>query len=257
MLPGQRQTDNRSLHVKAASSISPRRSHPISLPFLPSMEGCGSNQLILLIFSKFQLALRLLIHSISFSVAPTCPTKVSTGSQKKPIDLDCNENRPIKPLSSPRNVSAIVYTRQNSTMRYALSTLTLIALTSSYVTALGINCRGSSNCGFFVIPDNPGQNVANALRQKIVAQVSDSHQYQNGDHIACVQGEVRIGQFTAYGSICAFLQGTGGIPGNEIKTLAQRIVEHGCKGCGSVPVYFDKGDNDVNSHGELTFNYVS
>jgi hypothetical protein len=43
---------------------------------------------------------------------------------------------------------------------------------------------------------------------------------------------------------------------NEIKTLAKRIVDHGCESCGSVPVFFDKGDNDVKSQGELTFNYV-
>ena len=141
-------------------------------------------------------------------------------------------------------------------MRYALSILALTSLASSCVTALGINCQGSSNCVYFR-PNNPGPNVAESLRQRIVAQVSDNTWYPNGQHLACVDGQVRADPFTSYGSVCAFLQGTGGLPGNEIKTLAQRIVEHGCKTCGSVPVYFDKGDNDVKSHGQLTFNFVS
>ena len=108
-------------------------------------------------------------------------------------------------------------------------------------------------------PDNPSQSVADSLRQEIATHVSDSRVYQNGQHVVCVDGQINVDSdsFILHGSICAFLQSTGGIPGNEIKTLAQRIVEHGCKSCGNVPVYFDKGDNDVNSHGELTFNFVS
>jgi hypothetical protein len=134
-------------------------------------------------------------------------------------------------------------------MRYVLFTLALTALASSCVAALGINCQGSANCGIF-ISRHPGLTGAESLRQGITAQVDDNRWYQNGEQLACVTGAL-------CDSICAFLQNTGGLPGNEIKTLAQRIVEHGCTVCGSVPVFFDQGDNNVDSHGELTFNYVS
>ena len=139
-------------------------------------------------------------------------------------------------------------------MRYILPTLALMALASSCVTALGINCQGSSKCDRF-INAKPTLSAADSLRREIAAHVSDSRWYQNGQQIVCIDGRgPRI--ISQDGSICAFLQGTGGISGKEIKTLARRIVEHGCKTCGSVPVYFDKGDNDVKTHGELTFNYV-
>ncbi|KAI1243976.1 hypothetical protein MGN70_013844 [Eutypa lata] len=94
-------------------------------------------------------------------------------------------------------------------MRFSLPTLSLrVASRAGITAALGINCRGSSNCVFF----------------------HKSGQPEPG--------------------------GTGGLPGSEIKTLAKHIVEHDCDACGSVPVYFDQGDNDVSTHGQLAFNYV-
>ena len=143
-------------------------------------------------------------------------------------------------------------------MRVVFSSLVFIALAaSSYVTAKGINCQGSSDCFFFSNPDNPNQSIADSLHQEIAAHVDDNRWYQNGEHIVCVDGEVRVFPFTDFGSICAFLQNTWGLPGSVIKTLSQRIVEHGCSKCGSVPAFFDQGDNDIKSHGELTFNFVN
>jgi hypothetical protein len=137
-------------------------------------------------------------------------------------------------------------------MRYVLSTLALTALASSCVAALGINCQGSALCGNFISTATLDTTVAENLREQI-ARVNDNRWYQNGERIVCVYG----GASLLCDSICTFLQNTGGLPGNEIKTLAQRIVEHGCTVCGSVPVFFDQGDNNVDSHGELTFNFVS
>jgi hypothetical protein len=128
----------------------------------------------------------------------------------------------------------------------------MMALAASCVTALGINCRGSVICDSFTNTNNPDLSAAESLRREINAYVSDSRWYQNGQKIVCIDGGPEVLRH----SICAFLQGTGGYPGNEIKVLAQRIVEHGCNTCGSVPLFFDQGDNDVNSHGELTFDYV-
>jgi len=129
-------------------------------------------------------------------------------------------------------------------MRYFLSTLALTALASSCVTALGINCRGSSSC---VVPAT--REIANKLSEQIFNEINHRAWYRDREHISCVKVFLNSG-------VCAFLQGTNGLSGNDIKVLAFRIVEHGCKGCGSVPVYYDKGENDVALHGMLTFNWV-
>ena len=82
------------------------------------------------------------------------------------------------------------------------------------------------------------KSLANAINN-----IDTGRWYSNGEHIAC------------YKRICAFLQGTGGAWGSNIKGLAHFIPEHGCTVCGSVPYYYP-GVNDV-SQGQLTFNYVS
>jgi hypothetical protein len=105
------------------------------------------------------------------------------------------------------------------------------------VANLGINCRGSSNCGLTTV-----DGIANRLVEYI-QQIPDDAWYDNGQHIAC------------YDFICAFLQGTGGTWGSILKQLAPYIPDHGCTACGSVPYYFPQGDNNV-ADGQLTFNYV-
>jgi len=132
-------------------------------------------------------------------------------------------------------------------MRYFLFTLALTALASSCVTALGINCRGSTSCAGWSTADD---DVAERLYQKIFSHIKDDTWFSDGQHIACIRKPATAG------GICAFLQGTNGLSGKDIKTLGQRIVDHGCRGCGSVPVYYDKNENDVALHGMLTFNYV-
>src|SRR5258707_10026106 len=157
---------------------------------------------------------------------------------------------PFEPHNNLRDIDIIPACSISITtpfnMRFIPYILALMAFASS-VTALGINCQGSSNCDPFFLPP------AAALLEEIVAHVSDGRWYQNGQKIVCVNGR---GSKTTRRSNCAFLQRTGGLPGYEIKKLARRIVDHGCKTCGSVPVFIDQGDNDVNSHGELTFNFV-
>ena len=129
-------------------------------------------------------------------------------------------------------------------MRYFLSTLTLTALASSCVTALGIDCRGSSSC---VVP--VGLEIAHKLSEQIFNEINPRAWYRDREHISCIKVLGNSG-------ICAFLQGTNGLSGDDIKVLAFRIVQHGCEGCGGVPVYYDKGENDVALHGMLTFNWV-
>jgi len=158
-------------------------------------------------------------------------------------------------FSFVRNISDIVHrlfdTKPKTpfNMRYFLSTLALTALVSSCVTALGINCRGSSECVSFSCSD---ENVAEHLYEKMFTHLKDDQWYNDGEQLACVNGR----DSWSHWGICAFLQGTNGLSGKDLKTLALRIVDHGCLGCGSVPVYFDKNENDVALHGMLTFNYV-
>jgi len=59
------------------------------------------------------------------------------------------------------------------------------------------------------------------------------------------------------GGPCAFLANTGGILGSGIQQLVQDIVNHGCGVCGSVPVFFNSGDNDEGDHGSLVIDFVS
>ena len=131
-------------------------------------------------------------------------------------------------------------------MRYFLFTLALTALASSCVTALGINCRGSSMCNTF----NDGDDVAEQLYEKIFTHFQDDASFDDRQQITCIRGK-----HNTHG-VCAFLQGTNGLSGKDLKTLALRLVDHGCRGCGSVPVYYDKKENDVALHGMLTFNFV-
>jgi len=131
-------------------------------------------------------------------------------------------------------------------MRYILSTIALTALASSYVTALGINCKGSDSCRTFVAKNHGDRsNVAEALKNAIDT-IADDKKFKSGDHIFCIQGLV--------GHICAFLQkvGSDGLLAKEIKVLAGNIVDHNCRGCGSAPVFGD----DIENQGELTFNYI-
>ena len=110
----------------------------------------------------------------------------------------------------------------------ALASMLLLA---SNAAALGINCQGSGRC--------TGGNVATGLRDLI--RGNDMNRwYGNGQNIACL------------GNICAFLQNSSGANGARILLLAQAIVEHGCKICGSAPF----ANNNVNT-GQLTFNYVA
>jgi hypothetical protein len=118
---------------------------------------------------------------------------------------------------------------------------------SNSVNALGINCQGSSSCSL------SSWNVPGVLgiMRGWVNGIDPNHWYQNGDHIVCDNDLGGQG-------ICAFLQGTGGMPGSSIAGLLDALVQHGCTKCGSVPVYLPvNGDNNPNDHGILTVNYVS
>ncbi|KAM7190129.1 Killer toxin [Naviculisporaceae sp. PSN 640] len=124
--------------------------------------------------------------------------------------------------------------------------LGLLAATSH---GLGINCRGSGMCS--IGTDGLGaENLRNSING-----VDDNKWFRAGEHIAC---DPRVGPSFPIpwtpqlgGGICAFIQNIDGMDGRTVKRLAQAIVDHKCKTCGSAPLR----DNDV-KYGQLTFNYV-
>jgi hypothetical protein len=119
-----------------------------------------------------------------------------------------------------------------------MKTLSLLSTTALLLTpafSLGINCFGSFQCGPILDP------VMSDIANVIVNQIDRNRFYNNGEHIACA------------GIFCAFLQNSGGAPGSSIVPLIQDLRNHGCKVCGSVPLFFPQGDNNVRD-GELTVN---
>ncbi|KAI5465242.1 killer toxin [Mariannaea sp. PMI_226] len=121
------------------------------------------------------------------------------------------------------------------------SVLAVAGIATSGVLGLGINCQGNYEC------HDAGGSVGDLI--SYVLPIDPNRWYNNGEHIACVENHLGTG-------ICAFLQGTGGAPGSSILPLLQALQDHGCYKCGSVPLYFPQGDNDPNTHGILTINYV-
>ncbi|KAI4105540.1 MAG: hypothetical protein LQ339_003382 [Xanthoria mediterranea] len=126
-----------------------------------------------------------------------------------------------------------------------LALTTLLAVLATTASSKGINCEGSSEC-------HRGNGNAAARLNSYIQAGPDNRWFNNKQQIACVDASSDLTQQSA---ICAYLQNTGGAPLKNIKGLAPRILEHGCKNCGSVP-YFFPADNNV-ANGELTFNFVT
>lgn len=106
------------------------------------------------------------------------------------------------------------------------------------VSALGINCRGSSNCF-----DGISSNLLQDLTNTVSSHINTGRFYGNGQQIIC---EIQTG-------VCAFTQNSGGISGGSVTGFLNELLQHGCTVCGSVPL--NPGNNVAN--GELTVNSVS
>ena len=80
--------------------------------------------------------------------------------------------------------------------------------------------------------------------------------YVAGQKIACKEHSVF--PFLVRGYFCAFLEGnnvpSAGVTGPTLLLKMQQLIEHGCQGCGSIPL---SEDNDPNKMGKLTINYVA
>ncbi|MCJ1267442.1 hypothetical protein MMC22_007327 [Lobaria immixta] len=131
----------------------------------------------------------------------------------------------------------------------SLLTITAFLHTASAFGKLGINCRGSFYCYF----NKSGGKLS--FTQLIASAVNDSKKdpstvYNSGDNIACAYFPYNTD------AICLFPQG-GNLTLEEVRPLADAVIEHNCKTCGSVPIhFFDLRSNDPR-WGILTFNFAA
>lgn len=175
---------------------------------------------------------------------------------------------------------SIFFTKMSSTTKLVILLLLQIL---PFTTALGINCRGSSMCSYATFESKAQIGVMQLLRDAVWRTTLPSNTtYNSGEHIICVAENQPIvlnpsttiaagpeggvspsGSFSLSGSIktggiCLFAQGNLKTPLTLkiIRPLLDRLLEHGCETCGSIPVHaIDQNSNDP-ADGILTFNYV-
>lgn len=100
------------------------------------------------------------------------------------------------------------------------------------------------------------RNVMHTLRDYMYA-IPDGYRYYAGQKIACIKHTVYPNPWITWGFYCSFMQGNipaAGLDGAEVQLKLQQLIEHGCLGCGSVPI---SPDNDPDTSGILTTNYVA
>ena len=127
-------------------------------------------------------------------------------------------------------------------------TLLILILFPFLTTALGINCRGASECS---IHQAETANGLYRLAQYINSTAPNATYYADGTKIACLPGAKD--QNEGNGGLCAYLQNGANATGATLMLLTAALLKHGCKKCGSVPT---QPGNDVRK-GELTFNWNS
>ncbi|KAH6605554.1 hypothetical protein Trco_004707 [Trichoderma cornu-damae] len=116
---------------------------------------------------------------------------------------------------------------------------------------LGINCHGDSLCGIVYMS---GGSLSQF--QSIFDNLIDKKLYENGDDVGCIEAEYANFRGRYNSTLCAYIQNAQGtVAGATLKSLYRELVEYGCAMCGSVPLFYAKGDDDVN-HGELTIDMV-
>ena len=121
--------------------------------------------------------------------------------------------------------------------------------------ALGINCRGSSQCRTVTTGHQDFMSDFNRTLSTLEFTYFNQTYYDisilrfyKKRHIIC--------RHTRPGRLCLFPQGnipSRGVNGTEVLTNLRYLINHGCRLCGSAP--FSR-DNNVDTQGMLTLNYV-
>lgn len=131
-------------------------------------------------------------------------------------------------------------------MHISTPLLTTTLALGAHVTALGINCRGSSQCGSM-----GSTNLDRLIDAVNTNGYPDNKIWYQGEQIACVWSTG-----AAFGRLCAFTQGVDQLEQWKARQLLSFLKDHNCGGCGSVPRNYPN-DNNVNSAGMLTANFVA
>ncbi|RFU78259.1 hypothetical protein TARUN_3974 [Trichoderma arundinaceum] len=131
------------------------------------------------------------------------------------------------------------------------SLIALAVAAAQSAAGLGMNCHGDTLCGIAYMS---GGRLTQF--ETIFDNIMDKRIYDNGDDIGCIEVDTVNFQGTTKRAFCAYIQNTeDSVTGATLKSLYKEIVDYGCAICGSVPLHYAKGDDDIN-HGELTFNMV-
>ncbi|KAM0254392.1 hypothetical protein ACHAQJ_006861 [Trichoderma viride] len=129
------------------------------------------------------------------------------------------------------------------------SFITLAVAAAQSTSALGINCHGE--CGIAIL-----SGARLSLFQSIFDNLFDKRIYDNGDDVGCIEVDSVNFIGSSKETFCAYIQNSAdSVSGATLKSLYTELVEYGCALCGSVPLLYAKGDDDVN-HGELSINLV-
>ncbi|KAI0125708.1 hypothetical protein BJ170DRAFT_596942 [Xylariales sp. AK1849] len=106
------------------------------------------------------------------------------------------------------------------------------------------------------IPTDPlrGQKPANGLTKEVNTAVGDNHMHRSSEHVDVPSGPM----FGANGgSMCVLPFGASAtFSPVTVLRFSQRSRGHGCKFCGSLFIFPDGGDNDIDSRCQLTLNFV-
>ena len=159
--------------------------------------------------------------------------------------------------------------------------ISLLAIITAKVSGLGLNCRGSALCPLARFENKHPESVIQVLRDAIYATAKPPNTtYAEGQHVVCVSsveslavgadvsdgvdasgasesagGDYKLDVAVGSGGVCAFpnhLAAGATLALGRIRPLADQVLEHGCKTCGSATVAWGNSPRD----GYLTFNYV-
>lgn len=194
---------------------------------------------------------------------------VSIVSASEPVNVIPIEDFPPTRQLGSNNGSATTTTNDGTTVTTTYSTQRNLLQTNPNVTGsldlismknqtrqlseieMGLNCQGS----YIMCVGANQMGVMHTLRDYMYA-IPPGYRYYAGQDIACMKHSVYPSPIITWGFYCGFMQGNvpaEGVDGALILLKMQQMIEHHCLGCGSVPF---SGDNDPNTLGVLTVNYV-
>ncbi|KAL7792569.1 killer toxin [Trichoderma ceciliae] len=131
------------------------------------------------------------------------------------------------------------------------SFIALAVAAAQSAAGLGINCHGDTLCGIAYMSGGRLSQFGD-----IFENIMDKRNYDNGDDVGCIEVDSVNFSGSFKSTFCAYIQNSqDSVTGAALKSLYKELVDYGCAICGSVPLLYGKGDDDIN-HGELTINMV-